>query len=83
MPALVHKPPLKGVRGVVISSGRYSNANELRMIAPNSKATGRADFSNMTAAPDASRIEPKTHDRKACAGIHAGKLGKTRITKSR
>jgi hypothetical protein len=53
------------------------------MIAPNNKATDRAAFSNMIAAPDANRIEPKTHDRKTCAGIHAGNLGKTLVTKSR
>jgi hypothetical protein len=80
LPALVHKPPFGGV---VISSGRYSNANELRMIAPNSKAVVRAAFSIMIAAPDAIMIAPKTHDRKVCAGIHAGNLGKTRVTKSR
>jgi hypothetical protein len=80
---LVHKPPLKGSRGPVISGGRYSNANELRMIAPNSKATGRAAFSNMIAAPAKSRSAPKTHAMKVCAGIHAGNLGKTRVTKSR
>src|SRR5262247_2128586 len=80
LPALVHRPPFGGV---VISSGKYSNANELRMIAPSSNAAGRAAFSVMIAAPDARRSAPKTHARKACAGIHAGNLGKTRVTKSR
>src|SRR6185295_13845392 len=67
LPALVHRPPFGGV---VISSGRYNNTNELRMTVPSSKAVNRAAFSIMIAAPDASRNAPKTHARKVCAGIH-------------
>src|SRR5215510_4573696 len=80
LPALVHKPPFGGV---VISSGRYSNANEAKTTAPSSRAAGRADFSIMIAAPDAIRNAPKTPARNVCAGIHTGNLGKTRVTKSR
>jgi len=83
LPALVHNAPSKGITGAVISSGRYCNANELRTIAPSSKAVTLADFSTIIAAPAAIRIAPKTHARKGRAGIHAGNLGNTRVTKSR